>query len=180
MRVITGIAGRRKLKAPSGRAVRPTADRVKEALFNILADRTPGSLFLDLFAGSGGIGIEALSRGALQVVFVEKDFHHICVIKKNLKLIGLEEKARLINRDVFKALPLLQGGCFDLIFVDPPYHKGFEIDTLAAVDRYGLLKLEGMLIVESSKRTTLPSAIGRLRLSRQERYGDTLLSFYQS
>ncbi len=180
MRVIAGIAGRRRLKVPSGGAVRPTAGRVKEALFNILADRVPGSLFLDLFAGSGGIGIEALSRGALKVVFIEKNFHHMRLLNNNLRNIGFTEKAVLINRDVLKSLPFLQDDCFDLVFMDPPYDRGFENSTLSAVARYNLVRPDGMVVVESSKYTVLPPEVACLGLVRQERYGDTLLSFYEN
>jgi len=180
LRVIAGIAGRKRLKVPSGRAVRPTAGRVKEALFSILADRVPGSLFLDLFAGSGGIGIEALSRGALKAVFIEKNFHHIHLLNYNLKTVGFVEKATIINRDVGQSLPFLRGDRFDLVFMDPPYDRGFENSTLDAIARYNLLRPDGMVVVESSKHTILPSEVIRLRLTRQERYGDTLLSFYKN
>lgn len=161
-------------------AVRPTGDRVKEALFNILRDRVPGCCFLDLFAGSGSIGIEALSRGASVAVFVEANRRHAAIIKENLKGCGLEQKARLIPAKVAEALRLLaeEGQVFDLIFMDPPYLKNLETVTLADIQRYHLLKAEGMIIVESSKRDCLPQSVDDLRLLRTEKYGDTLLSFF--
>lgn len=161
--------------------VRPTADRVKEALFNIIGSRIPECFFLDLFAGTGNIGIEALSRGASSVVFVENNSKNIQFIKENLKITGLEKKARLICRDVPNALSLLgrEGRKFDLIFLDPPYLKDFEASTLAGIVFNALLKTDGKVIVESSKKGTLPRNVEGLEMIRQEKYGDTLLSFYQ-
>ncbi|TEB14531.1 Ribosomal RNA small subunit methyltransferase D [Pelotomaculum sp. FP] len=160
--------------------MRPTADRVKEALFNILREHVPGCCFLDLFAGSGSIGIEALSRGASVAVFVEANHRHAAIIKENLKACGLEPSARLITAKVTEALNLLaqEGQAFDLVFLDPPYLKSLEAVTLADIDRYHLLKPGGMVIVESSKRDCLPQSVDGLRLLRTEKYGDTLLSFY--
>jgi len=180
LRVISGSARGRKLKVPAGLAVRPTADRVKEALFNILRDQVPGCRFLDLFAGSGSIGIEALSRGAGAAVFVETNHRHAAMIKENLKATGLEQCARLIPAKVAEALRLLaeEGQAFNLIFLDPPYLKNLEAVTMADIDRYQLLKPEGLIIVESSKRDCLPESVDSLKLLRTEKYGDTLLSFY--
>jgi 16S rRNA (guanine(966)-N(2))-methyltransferase RsmD len=160
--------------------VRPTADRVKEALFNILCGHVPGCRFLDLFAGSGSIGIEALSRGAIMAVFVEANYRHAAIIKENLKACGLEPGARLIPAKAAEALRLLaeEGQAFDLIFLDPPYLKNFEAVTLTDINRYHLLKPGGMVIVESSKKDCLPQYVDGLKLLRTEKYGDTVLSFY--
>ncbi|WP_243124094.1 16S rRNA (guanine(966)-N(2))-methyltransferase RsmD [Pelotomaculum schinkii] len=179
--MISGSARNRKLKVPGGLTVRPTADRVKEALFNILREHVPGCCFLDLFAGSGSIGIEALSRGASVAVFVEANHRHAAIIKENLKACGLEPSARLITAKVTEALHLLarEGQAFDLVFLDPPYLKSLEAVTLADIDRYHLLKPGGMVIVESSKRDCLPQSVDGLRLLRAEKYGDTILSFFR-
>lgn len=160
--------------------VRPTSDRVKEALFNITGSRIPGCFFLDLFAGTGSIGIEALSRGALKVVFVENNKKNMLVIKENLKITGLAEKARLVCQDALPALKLLgkEGLQFDFIFLDPPYLKDLEAGALAAIAGNSLLKQEGKVIVESSKKGSLPRQVAELAMIRQEKYGDTLLSFY--
>jgi 16S rRNA (guanine966-N2)-methyltransferase len=160
--------------------VRPTADRVKEALFNILRDQVPGCCFLDLFAGSGSIGIEALSRGANGAVFVEANHRHAAIIRENLKTCGLEPYARVIAAKAAEALNLLaqEGQAFDLVFLDPPYSKNMEAVTLADINRYHLLKPGGMVIVESSKRDCLPQSVDGLSLLRTEKYGDTILSFY--
>jgi len=162
-------------------AVRPTSDRVKEALFNITGSRIPGCFFLDLFAGTGNIGIEALSRGASSVVFIENNHKNIQLIKDNLRITGLAEKARIICQDVPLALNLLgrEGLKFDLIFLDPPYLKDFEAGALAGIAGNSLLKPDGKVIIESSKKCGLPGRIAELEMVRQEKYGDTLLSFYQ-
>lgn len=182
LRVIAGIAKKRQLKVPRGLEVRPTSDRVKEALFNILGGLVPGCRFLDLFAGTGNIGIEALSRGAAVAVFVENNPRNVRVIKENLAVTGMEAKARLVRLDVADALALLggEGQKFDLIFLDPPYLKDFEKSTLAGIARHGLLRPGGRVVVESSKKDQLPREIGDLKMFRQEKYGDTLLSFYHN
>lgn len=178
--MISGSARNRKLKVPGGLAVRPTSDRVKEALFNILREHVPGCHFLDLFAGSGSIGIEALSRGASMAVFVEANYRHAAIIRENLKACGLEPDARLVKAKAAEALYMLaqEGQAFDIVYLDPPYMKNLEAVTLADICRYGLLKPGGMVIVESSKRDCLPQSVDSLRLLRIEKYGDTLLSFY--
>lgn len=181
MRVISGTAGRRRLKTPGGLKVRPTADRVKEALFNILGDRVPGSRFLDLFAGTGNVGIEALSRSAAVAVFVEKDIRNIRIIKENTRITGLERQAKLLCKDVLGAINFLgsQGQKFDIIFADPPYLKDLEIGVLLAIAGHGLLEPDGMVIIESNKKDLPPGDVKELKTFRQERYGDTLLSFYR-
>ncbi|MEW5953690.1 MAG: 16S rRNA (guanine(966)-N(2))-methyltransferase RsmD [Bacillota bacterium] len=180
LRVISGSAKKRRLKAPPGRSVRPTADRVKEALFNILAERIPGCTFLDLYAGSGGIGIEALSRGADYVTFVEKDARVLKVLGENLQLTGLEGRAETVPGDVDVVLERIagQGRKFDVIFMDPPYRQNLAVGTLARLSGYGLLRDQGLLIIESGKEEKMPVCSGLLKMIRQERYGDTMLSFY--
>ncbi|OAT81833.1 16S rRNA (guanine(966)-N(2))-methyltransferase RsmD [Desulfotomaculum copahuensis] len=179
MRVIAGTARGRRLKAPRGWPGRPTADRVKEALFNILAARVPGSSFLDLFAGTGNVGIEALSRGAERAVFVEKDGRAVRAIEENLAATGLEGRAQVLKRDMPAALAEMAGrNCFDLIFVDPPYGRALEKKALDLIGGNGLLASGGWVIVESGKREILPREAAGLILFRQERYGDTMLSLY--
>ena len=182
MRVIAGTAKRRGLIVPRGLAVRPTADRVKEALFSILGALVPGCSFLDLFAGAGTVGIEALSRGAGRVVFVEKDVNNRRVIEKNLQSTDLAENARRLGLPVEKALPLLAAELtsFDLVFMDPPYEQGLIPATLAGLCRYDLLKPRGVAIAESGKKTFTPENVaGRLWRYRQEVYSETMLTFYQ-
>ncbi|OPY57367.1 MAG: Ribosomal RNA small subunit methyltransferase D [Pelotomaculum sp. PtaU1.Bin035] len=180
LRVIAGIAKKRQLKSPRGVEVRPTSGRVKEALFNILGPLVEGSNFLDLFAGTGNVGIEALSRGAERTVFVEKSVKNVRIIKENLDITGLEANARLVCLSVNQALPLLgrEGLEYDLIFIDPPYHKDLVSDTLNGIVKNGLLKPGGTVVIESGEKDLLPRGTVFLRLFRQEKYGDTFLSFY--
>ena len=180
MRVITGTAKGRALKAPKGLTTRPTTDRVKEALFNILGLKVRGAKFLDLFAGSGGIGIEALSRGAQRALFIEKDPKALEVIKANLALTGLGLNALVLTGDVYKNLDYIgqQGQKFEFVFMDPPYLMDFEEPVLAKIDSLKLLALGGQVIVESSKRDDIPTQVGSLATVRREKYGDTHLTFY--
>lgn len=168
------------MKAPRGLSVRPTSDRVKEAIFNILGLRVDGSRFLDLFAGSGNVGIEALSRGAVKTVFVENKIQNISIIRQNLNITGFTANAHLLCSSVDQALPLLgkKGQKFDIIFMDPPYHHDLVPGALRGIVRNDLLIQEGTVVIESSKKDILPLESAFLRLLRQEKYGDNLLSFY--
>ena len=181
VRVIAGTCKGRRLKTPPDWPGRPTADRVKEALFNILAPVLAGSIFLDLFAGTGNVGIEALSRGAGKVFFVEKDRRAVKIIFENLTALSLMAGARVLPQDVFAALKRLAGNGerFDLIFLDPPYERRLELPTIEKIAGYGLLVPGGVVIAESSKREVLPPRVNSLVLERQEKYGDTMLSFFR-
>lgn len=181
LRVIAGSARKRRLKAPPGRDVRPTADRVKEALFNILAERIDGCAFLDLFAGTGGVGIEALSRGAEKAVFIEKDARVIKVLQDNLSITGLADRAEIICSEIETGLRRLgsEGRQFELVFMDPPYGQGLTHTTMTRLVKYNLIKSQGLVVVETGKQELLPAQVAILKLYRQVRYGDTLLSFYR-
>ncbi|MEW6274333.1 MAG: 16S rRNA (guanine(966)-N(2))-methyltransferase RsmD [Bacillota bacterium] len=181
VRIIAGACKGRRLKIPPNWPSRPTADRVKEALFNILAPVLTGSRFLDLFAGSGNVGIEALSRGAEMAFFVEKDPRAVKTIYHNLVALSLLSCARVFREDVFIALKRLdkKGERFDIIFLDPPYQQRLELPVLERIGEHNLLKPGGRIIVESSKREVLPSRVNNLLLERQEKYGDTMLSFFR-
>lgn len=180
VRIIAGSDRGRRLKTPSGRGVRPTIDRVKEALFNILGDLVVDSRFLDLFAGAGGVGIEALSRGANQVVFVELDARHVEIIRENLKLCGFSDRARVYRNDAARACQILgqKGVRFDIIFADPPYGRGLHSSILGQIDQAGILRAGGVVVLEHGSRDLVPSSTAHLKFSRTERYGDTQLSFY--
>ncbi|HBV99504.1 MAG: methyltransferase [Peptococcaceae bacterium BICA1-7] len=181
MRIIAGTAKKRLLKVPSGWTGRPTADRVKESLFNILGDIIIGCSILDLFAGTGNIGIEALSRGADRAVFVEKDSRAADAIIKNLKATGFENISKVIMKNVYRALAELRdkGDSFDIVFLDPPYGMGFEVPVMMSLAELQVVSGGGLIIAESSKREVLPPDVERFKLFRQERYGDTMLSFYK-
>lgn len=154
MRVIGGSAKRMQLKTLEGLDTRPTTDRIKETLFNMLAPYLYDAIFLDLFSGSGGIGIEALSRGVMEAVFVEKNPKAMKCIKENLKTTRLEAKAMTMSMDVMTALYKLEGEKqFDYIFMDPPYGKELEKAALTYLAGSGLIADGGVVIVEASKET---------------------------
>lgn len=159
MRVIAGSARRLPLKTPEGIDTRPTTDRIKETLFNILSPNLYDCRFLDLFAGSGGIGIEALSRGAAEAVFVDNSAKAAACIKENLKFTRLEERAVFLRMDVLSALSRLEGEkSFDYIFMDPPYGKELERKTLEYLAGSELLTEEGLVIAEAAKQTSFDYA----------------------
>lgn len=181
LRIIGGLARGRRLKGPPEGTARPTSDRVREALFNILAPWVPGSRFLDLFAGTGAVGLEALSRGAGRTVFVEANPRVAAVLRANLSATGLGARGDVCRGSFERVLPELatRGESFDLVFIDPPYRRGLEEAALQALSRHQLLVPGGIAVAESD-RTHLPSAeIKGLTLWRRERYGDTVLSFYR-
>ena len=157
MRVIAGSARRLKLKTLEGMNTRPTQDIIKETLFNILQVHVPGSRFLDLFAGSGSIGIEALSRGASKAVFLENDRRAMDIIRSNLEFTHLRDRAVLIQGDALSGLNQLERkGGFHLIYLDPPYGKGLEDKVLEYLSRSSLLEPEGIIILETSRKTEYP------------------------
>lgn len=152
MRVIAGSARRRNLVCPSGEKTRPTTDRIKETLFNMLQTQVVDARFLDLFSGSGGIGIEALSRGSRECVFVEKGREAISCIRTNLQNTGFTEQSCLLTMDVMQALKRLdmQGAAFDIIYMDPPYEKGFEEKVIPFLLQSAIVKKGTLLILETS------------------------------
>ncbi len=149
MRVIAGKARSMPLKSLKGRDVRPTTDRIKETLFNILMPEIPGSRFLDLFAGAGAIGIEALSRGAKDAWFIEKSKDACAIINANLEFTGLAEDAHVLGRDVSDGIMELNGkGAFDVIFMDPPYGKGYGPSILSLLSRTDLADEYTLVVLE--------------------------------
>ena len=175
MRVISGIVARRKLVSPNGYEVRPTTDRIKETLFNILAPDIYGADFLDLFAGSGQIGIEALSRGADSCIFVDDGKIANDCIKKNLEIFkGYDVKYEVLRSSATSAVSRLHmmGKKFDIIFMDPPYDKGIEMEVLFALDSYPILKEDGRIIVEASASTNFDQLENTgFKIVREKNYG---------
>ncbi len=157
MRVIAGTARSLPLKTVDGKDTRPTTDRIKETLFNILAPYLPGCRFLDLFSGSGGIGIEALSRGAVSCVFVESGKKAAACIRDNLVFTKLDAGASLYTADVFAALPALrEKGPFDVIFMDPPYGRQLEkrvLESLSSEPFHSLMGPDALIVVEADRHT---------------------------
>ena len=159
MRVIAGSAKGMPLKTVSGMETRPTTDRIKETLFNMLQSYICDCRFLDLFSGSGAIGIEALSRGAVSCVLIEKNKKAANCILENLKFTRLKDKAEVMNQDVFTALSMLEGTePFDCIFMDPPYGKGLEFQVLEALQGTTLVDEETRIIIEESLDVTWEQA----------------------
>lgn len=179
MRVIAGTARGIRLEAPKGLDVRPTLDRVRESLFNILGARVPGGRFLDLFAGTGANGIEALSRGAAHAVFVENDPRALRVLRANLEHARLADHAQVHKGLLPAALDRLRGQApFDIIFADPPYNACDFKELFDAIERNRLLAAQGLLVVEHAARHPLPERLGSFQHSRTTRYGEAALFFF--
>lgn len=179
MRIITGIAKGMKLTAPHGLSVRPTTDRVKESIFNILSSKIVDSQVLDLFSGTGNLGLEAVSRGAAQAVLVDKSPTSIAAIKKNARNTKLIENTEIIKLDVLTAINQLTAvnRQFDLIFCDPPYNQGFVQAVLQKVnEKAQLLSDNGVLIMEHSGHEEV-SVGDSLIILRTQRYGETMVTF---
>ncbi len=172
MRVIAGEFGRRTLEAPRGETTRPTPDRMREALFSILAPQIADATFVDLYAGSGAVGIEALSRGAARVVFVENDRDALEALKRNVKALGIEKRTETIAKPVRLALERRFRG---VVFADPPYEAEKEYEQ--CLQHFGAAPPE-LLLLQHDRRLKLPASNGRLVLTRQLKQGDNWVSFY--
>jgi len=184
MRIIGGTAKRRGLKSPShSLGVRPILARIKKSLFDILRPRVEGSNFLDLYAGSGAVGLEALSRGAQSVTFVDMNPNCLSIIRQNLSKLRLFDRARLVRADIMKGLTFV-GGPFDLIFMGPPYHDQawhalfLTQPTLREIGRHELLSPGGIVIGQHHAKEPMVELAG-WEMYRQESYGDTKLSFFR-
>jgi len=178
-RIIAGKAKGMHLKSVPGNVTRPITDKVKEALFNIIAMEVAGSHFLDLFGGTGSVGIEALSRGAESAVFVEKNRSAFITIKKNLELVGLSENATVLNQDALKFLQKEASSQFDIIFIAPPQYKDIWKNTLSLLDaNINWIHPEGLVIVQIDVLEYENAVFNSLEEFDQRRYGDTLLVFY--
>lgn len=183
MRVIAGRFRSRKLEAPPGVATRPTSDRLRETLFNVLAPSLADCVFLDLYAGSGAVGIEALSRGARQVYFAESDRKAARAIRDNLKSLRTEEAAELHEREVIAALRLLDAQAVraDIIFLDPPYdHHGAYEQVLSFLAASRLLHAGTIIVAEHDKHFDPGDSIATLTRYRTLKQGDAVLSFYRT
>ena len=164
---------------PRGQALRPTSDRVKESIFNILGEEVEGKVVLDLFAGTGSLGIEALSRGAKKVLFVEKGRQAIRLIERNLFQCGLKAQSEILPKDVNRAIGILdqRGESFDLILMDPPYVKGLIQKTLLKLQLHRIHRDDSILVIEHDRREPLPKTIEGWNLIRERAIGDTVISF---
>jgi 16S rRNA (guanine(966)-N(2))-methyltransferase RsmD len=183
MRVIAGQYRSRLLSAPKGRDTRPTSDRLRETLFNVLAPRVSGAVFLDLYAGSGAVGIEALSRGAREVIFVENAEPALRAIRGNLSSLGIQKGYRLEARSAAATLKRMaaSGPAANLVFLDPPYANAEEYESVLALldkDCQSLLATDALVVVEHLKMTPLADRYGALQSFRVLKQGDSALSFY--
>ena len=185
MRIIAGEYRSRILAAPRGMKTRPTSDRLRENLFNILGPRVQGSRFADLYAGSGAVGMEAISRGALHVHFAENAAPAVAAIRENLKLLGITKNFMLHERTALGALERMreQGSVQDIIFLDPPYEAEKEYEQalrmLGGAAHERLLAAGALVVAEHAKRTPLAERYGALTRTRELKQGDAALSFYQ-
>ncbi|HEU5226727.1 MAG TPA: 16S rRNA (guanine(966)-N(2))-methyltransferase RsmD [Ktedonobacteraceae bacterium] len=189
MRVVTGEAKGRKLKAPKTPGTRPIIDRVKTALFDILADEVEDARFLDLFGGTGSVGIEALSRGAAQATFIEMNYKVLKVLRENLHITGLADRAETLQGDAFKFLqshieqmPGHKVRAYDIIYVAPPQYHEMAARALALLDSSSLIAENGLVIVQIHPKERVGVATvecKHLTLTDERRYGSTLLMFYR-
>jgi 16S rRNA (guanine(966)-N(2))-methyltransferase RsmD len=181
MRIIAGKYKSRRLLAPPGTETRPTSDRLRETLFNVVAPAVNDSVWLDLFAGTGAVGIEALSRGARTVYFVESSARAARTIRGNLAALEINGGAEIMEREAMTALRMLEveGVSCDFCFLDPPYRKMSDYEgVLALLSRSTLVKPEGQIIAEHDKHFDPGDVFGSLRRRRMLRQGDAVLSFY--
>lgn len=190
MRIIGGAARGRRLQTPakktskfSGQPIRPTADRAREALFSIIGREFKGATVLDLFAGTGALGLEALSRFARQAVFVDNNPQAVKLIEKNIELCGFSDRALVLKRDLSKGLYFLEKQLpeisFSVIFIDPPYRKGLSETILHEIENTNLLSTDVLVVVEEDALSELPSKVNELKLVDQRCYGEAGFWFYR-
>lgn len=180
MRIIGGELKSRKIQFPKSRLTRPMTDRTKETVFNIIGGLVDGKHILDLFAGSGSLGLEALSRGALDVIFVDQAEWSVKVVRKNLVQLGLENKAKVYKGDVMRLIRKFEkdGNVFSLVFVDPPFNRGLVKKTLHRLDQSVILAPFAQVVVGHSRQEQLPESLQTLKLTRTKKIGQACLSFY--
>ena len=178
MRINAGKWKGRPLFTVDGLSTRPTPDMVKQAVFNIIRDRVEGSLFCDMFAGTGSVAFEALSRGAKHITLVENGRDALNVIKRNAEYLGCTDDMTLVSNDVFTAMKLLSGKRFDVIFFDPPYNKNIESDALKGIAQNALIKDEGIVIVQFEAKNSIVTSIpDSFVIADERRYGRSALLF---
>jgi len=181
VRVVSGVKKGLHLKAVPGTSTRPTTDKVKEAIFNIIGPYFDGGVGLDLFGGSGGLGIEALSRGIDKMIFVDRDQKAIQTIKGNLETCRLLDQAEVYRNDAVRALKAIvkRDIKFDVIFLDPPYKQQKLTELIEEISKHQLLTSDGVVIAEHDSEVLLEKSIGNLELVRHEEYGIIGVSLYR-
>jgi 16S rRNA (guanine(966)-N(2))-methyltransferase RsmD len=179
MRVISGSAKGMNLFSPKGNSIRPTTDYVKESLFNLIGQDVVGARFLDLFAGSGGIGIEALSRGAAHATFIDISQKSIHLIGRNLEKTRLSEAATVLKGELPNTLKKLQGQKFDIIFIDPPYFRDFAANILENIIKCDILESGGYIVLEAAETDEI-TLHGRLNIFKERIYSSSKLIFMEA
>ncbi|MFH1146246.1 MAG: 16S rRNA (guanine(966)-N(2))-methyltransferase RsmD [Pseudomonadota bacterium] len=181
MRIISGSAKGRRLATLKGRDIRPTSDKIRQAVFNILDLDWESAAVLDLFAGTGALGIESLSRGARAAVFADDDRRAVEIIKKNLELCDFSQKGRVFQKNVLHGLSFLKrlGSQFDLVFIDPPYGFGMARESLISISGAGLLAPSGTIVVEYDIKEELTVPPGLRAVGETRQYGRTMISFLE-
>jgi len=179
MRVIAGSAKGTPLASVPGESTRPITDRVKESLFDILGGSIVGARVLDMFAGTGAVGIEALSRGAREAVFVERDRRALATIRRNLAATRLTDRAQVVAGDAFAYVGHPPEEPFDLIYIAPPQYKRLWVQALQAIDRPGYLSPNGVVVVQIFPKEDEPVALQHLERTDERKYGSTLLIFFE-
>lgn len=179
MRIIAGKFKGHQLVTFSASHIRPTTDRVKESLFNIIAADVDGSGVIDLFSGTGNLGLEALSRGANAVTFVEKNSKSIHILKQNIKKLGVESQSKIVAQDVILFLNRYSGEPFDIVFADPPFTETMAHDVLLAADKSKIFSPQTIMTIESAKKERLDKEYENLIMVDQRLFGDKILSFFR-
>lgn len=181
LRIVSGTCKGRALKAAPGTTTRPTTDKVKEAIFNMIGPYFSGGIGLDLFAGSGGLGLEGISRGLDQVIFVDRDSKAIQTIRKNIEICQFQSQAEVYRNDATRALNaiLKRELTFNVIFLDPPYKLQQLTSLISIIDDQNLLEQNGSIVAEHAEEITLPEKIGSLTKTKYEKYGITAVSIYR-
>ncbi len=178
MRILRGTLKGRKLLTFKGRRIRPTSDRVKESVFNILSDCIPGARVLDLFSGTGNLSIECISQGALSSVAVDGHPGSIELIRKNVQHLGVSDQISIKRSDVFRYLKSYKGDSFDLIFIDPPFTEKLADRVMNALSRSSAYGKETRIVIESTKHEGISDTYGSLESVDSRYYGDKLVSFF--
>jgi len=180
MRIITGKYKGKFLKVPRLGSLRPTREMVRKAIFDVLGDFTNSKSVLDLFSGSGALGLESLSAGAKNVIFVEKNRISLKAVRDNINVLGVRDSCRVIPRDVFAGLAVLKKRKlkFQIVFADPPYEGNLAKKSLLEISNCDILLAPAIIVIEHYKKNELPETAGKLRCWQIKKYGDTFVSFY--
>lgn len=181
MKILTGLLKGRSITFKASPELRPTADKIRKAIFDMLQGALEEKRVLDLFSGTGALGFEALSAGAASSVFVEKDRRQLKVIRDNAESLGLTDRCEFLSSDALRAIETFSRSAdyFDFIFIDPPYDEGLALRALTVLERSACVHQETLLFAETRRREDLPKRIGSLARIKTREYGDTLISVYR-